>query len=365
MTQNLPSETISRPLGLAKNNAASRRAVREDLSMFAIREIGDPSLVIGQGALDKVGDNGSKSKKMRSIAEMFMGKNGLDGDGINEHDIGCLAFGFAASLARWIRSNLITIRVTPDVIISSSPIAEEAVRSVISGDTRMPFEAFLLEFAPEEDDVYAGWRTEHANHVYTHLLVSAVDYERSSLPIACFPFFPLKSNGRIRAGLNDGSFIFFARPREDQSLEDALAETKDAHLISGTSIDGMTYSPHVISYMMGNGLLKVVDTKKRSSSTMDRRKRHHIIPLVWELDVPAEIDLAGQTRPDAQRASNEEKKPRRPSLRCQHVVRGHWRDQPCGPRLSTVRETWIRPHWRCVDAQYRRSNTADLSGVDK
>jgi len=28
------------------------------------------------------------------------------------------------------------------------------------------------------------------------------------------------------------------------------------------------------------------------------------------------------------------------------VVRGHWRDQACGPRLSERRQKWIEPYWK-------------------
>jgi hypothetical protein len=30
----------------------------------------------------------------------------------------------------------------------------------------------------------------------------------------------------------------------------------------------------------------------------------------------------------------------------QWLVRGHWRNQACGPHLSERRPTWIQPHWK-------------------
>lgn len=33
-------------------------------------------------------------------------------------------------------------------------------------------------------------------------------------------------------------------------------------------------------------------------------------------------------------------------LKSQHVVRGHWRNQPYGPKRSLRKRVWIEPHWR-------------------
>jgi hypothetical protein len=65
----------------------------------------------------------------------------------------------------------------------------------------------------------------------------------------------------------------------------------------------------------------------------------------------ARVFVAGRTvkiRPEIMRAVATAASDGAPlwKLQHRHVVRGHWRNQACGPRLSERRKTWIEPYWK-------------------
>jgi hypothetical protein len=111
-----------------------------------------------------------------------------------------------------------------------------------------------------------------------------------------------------------------------------------------------------LPFMLNHGFAK----KRAIGRAMARgrsRKKKLRTPMVWHLDVPTTLvlpDNGNGGRTGAKRGT------RKPGKRAQHVRRGHWREQPCGPGWRDRKLTWISPHWVNVEEEERVSHSRHL-----
>jgi hypothetical protein len=84
--------------------------------------------------------------------------------------------------------------------------------------------------------------------------------------------------------------------------------------------------------------------KKRSKKRS--RRRHSARPTVWSIG--KDVVLHPLLIKEAREASSRGKVVRKSGwkLRNQHIVRGHFKEQPCGPKGQNRKTIWIEPYWR-------------------
>jgi len=95
---------------------------------------------------------------------------------------------------------------------------------------------------------------------------------------------------------------------------------------------------------------------KRASSSPRYRARCHDAkrePTIWWLAEPVELK---KQQLDAARELTEPRHRRQHDAeRRQHLVRGHWKLQRCGPRGQDRKRIWVAPYWRNLDSDERVS----------
>jgi hypothetical protein len=90
------------------------------------------------------------------------------------------------------------------------------------------------------------------------------------------------------------------------------------------------------------------------------RKTGERRPTVWLLG----SSIVPMTAPGTSAIGGDEGA-KRWKLEHQHVVRGHWRNQPCGVGLTTRKLIWIRPHWRGPEAGDAIAKLVDRERAEK
>ena len=81
-------------------------------------------------------------------------------------------------------------------------------------------------------------------------------------------------------------------------------------------------------------------SEKKNPSTRWRLSK---LPLTAEYVVGADIVVRLDCREAIREYVSGE---RRKKPVCQWIVRGHWRNQACGPSLTERKRTWIEPYWK-------------------
>lgn len=68
------------------------------------------------------------------------------------------------------------------------------------------------------------------------------------------------------------------------------------------------------------------------------------IPTTWQLG--QEIELGPELKQAAREYCGGQRRRAAWKLSARFVVRGHWRNQACGPKLVERRRQWIQPYWK-------------------
>lgn len=79
---------------------------------------------------------------------------------------------------------------------------------------------------------------------------------------------------------------------------------------------------------------------RRESQSRKKHREPGEAPTTWDVGRTVKIDpqLVRSVRAGAREVALR--------LRCRHIVRGHYRDQPHGPRRSERKRIWLKPFWR-------------------
>lgn len=86
-------------------------------------------------------------------------------------------------------------------------------------------------------------------------------------------------------------------------------------------------------------------SKNRRKNKGKKDKKPHQHPTRWIMG--REVKLRPELRQMARElAVGKKVRPEGWEVRVRHVVRGHWRNQVCGPQRSLRKRIWIEPHWR-------------------
>jgi len=142
-------------------------------------------------------------------------------------------------------------------------------------------------------------------------------------------------------------------PEDDESIEEWLEGTRNTRAeefkLQPTDNNALMAAHRLIAnlslYLASN---KTEWTVNKSRNRLKHGKGGISAPLVWDVGkavkVPDHLVAAAQNF--AVRGTN--KAQWRVSSR--FVVRGHWRDQVCGPGRSDRKRIWIQPHWKGPEA---------------
>ena len=99
----------------------------------------------------------------------------------------------------------------------------------------------------------------------------------------------------------------------------------------------------VCLYMAGDGPVKS-KTRTQSSSKKKRRRGIDGAPnqRIFKLTQNVEHNFIQEVKDIAAGK-------KRQSQTVQYIVRGHWRNQPCGPGLKDRKRMWIQPFWKGME----------------
>lgn len=157
---------------------------------------------------------------------------------------------------------------------------------------------------------------------------------------------------------DDGTELRYnwALPAEDDNLHsmfgntDTVAEITSADASYGLSVSDQDSYAIAASVRVAINLVLFINSlpvekkvwERRSSKTVNDQNGHE--PSTWvvgrEIKIPREMADAAASFSKSGEARNEWK------IKSRFVVRGHWRDQPCGPSMSDRKRIWIRPFWK-------------------
>jgi hypothetical protein len=103
----------------------------------------------------------------------------------------------------------------------------------------------------------------------------------------------------------------------------------------------------VVSRIVFGACLALTSTRSDTPSRLAEERRSNrakgVLPAcrVFHVGAPVNVDCRKAIEDYIQNGSNS-----RGPLTLQFLVRGHWRNQACGPRWSERRLKWIEPHWK-------------------
>lgn len=202
--------------------------------------------------------------------------------------------------------------------------------SVPTGDIRPPWPAFLLELPTgmfETEHAGATWPLTHVMFM-THTIedLGEIWHFRAT---SCFginlwrrqPLDVLRK-GSLDSDDHHGAFDLELAKGDERRL--GLL----ARLVLNTCV-AMTDSDNV----------RTIGKHRKASSEGHRRFGKEPELRTYRVGKPITLDV----RPALQSYVTGEI---RNSPTVQFLVRGHWRDQACGPKLSMRRPTWIQPYWK-------------------
>lgn len=140
----------------------------------------------------------------------------------------------------------------------------------------------------------------------------------------------------------------------------ALPETQHVALLSAVQEDGRAFASdptnsgaapwatsnrHTMLENLARGACIAIENgsaeRRESNSTKATKKGEKLpVPIRWCISAPIQIDF----REHVVREWRGQKKS--PQFKAQWCVRGHYRNQPCGPQLSERRRIWVHPYWK-------------------
>lgn len=107
--------------------------------------------------------------------------------------------------------------------------------------------------------------------------------------------------------------------------------------------------------------------KRWDPSLLDRNRAKGREATTW--DVGAEIKLPTSLREAARLLGRADRAPAQWEVASRTLVRGYWRNQPCGPKGTQRRKRWIEPYYRgpettdIVDRLYRVGSDDQVKGA--
>ena len=155
----------------------------------------------------------------------------------------------------------------------------------------------------------------------------------------CISTFTLKGKALIWARYQDeGSYRQWCSPLDDLVL--GSANTDDAGERSTRAVGRLVAGIILMSQQSPERL------RSRSSKSSRKNKRFGGLPQTKDYVLDAKgIQLKGNLS-QGLKDLLDGKSRKKANFTTQWVVRGHWRNQPCGPNLSERRATWIQPYWK-------------------
>ena len=181
--------------------------------------------------------------------------------------------------------------------------------------------------AGEKDPV--GWRISSSTMLVIRLMAET--------GLSCYETIPAPSTGPLTPWLAKDYGDREEAP-DDLPKEALTLARRDRLAVRGARAFVTNLCLYVAS-------LPATGTPPRTSSGRNRKADASIAtPTRWVLG--REIKLGAELR-EAARSFAERGERKRPwKLEARFVVRGHWRNQACGPKHSEHRPRWIEPYWK-------------------
>jgi hypothetical protein len=136
--------------------------------------------------------------------------------------------------------------------------------------------------------------------------------------------------------------------QEEASLSELLGREERVYLLPPEETDnGAGHRLIEVFARLAAGVCLLAETptniRRKSTKKAQHRWRFSKLPLTTEYVLAPDVRI-GFDCTEAVRAyvSGD----RRGLPRMQWIVRGHWRNQPCGPNHSERKRIWIQPHWK-------------------
>lgn len=216
-------------------------------------------------------------------------------------------------------------------------------------DVKLPFGAFVLQL-PETPVFFS-----RSGSTYCALLVWQFTTDLSGVEEwVCRVFHKAESSGWLRMPTEDvGRILLIGGLTRASRLNLTGQVTKDATLLDWLKI--VEAAPHTDSMVhmvrvVMNAVAYVNSLRAQQALDAGTRRgkgRRELESKRWP--VPSPIVLSPELRAAAAAVLRGEAHEPLWKLKMRHIVRGHWRQQACGPKLTQRRPTWIHPYVKGPD----------------
>jgi len=248
-------------------------------------------------------------------------------------------------LVLWVKYHMPTFKLTPEL---AAMLALTDLTNLKFSDVKFPFPTYAVEI-PLDWEI----RRQDASMLFVHNFHACpggwkksftTDYTKQNQIPALFLRLGSRSDeaGSYSAQMS-GNII-----NKDLSVEKWLRSA--GPLDGGGSTEGIPLlqaAAHigfgVALYVAERGKGEKQRRYFNSRTFGDRQNRLCMKPEVWRLSAPI---IIGRELVDAAKAITERGDSPCWRVKSRHVVRGHWRNQACGPKHMEHRMKWIRPYWK-------------------
>lgn len=252
--------------------------------------------------------------------------------------------------SRWIKNGLPAFSVTESLLAALTLTDPSNVRA---GDVKPPFDTFVISvpygfWALEAEGAYiegfendAPTGTQHVDTIFAH------NYIGSRGPTLGLH---VGTDGNI--ALNDRAYW----PEDDEKIKAWLGfglDTPDeryvlrAEELSASELAIQRAARRLYAnlclYIGEHGRGQPMHRPKQKARKGRRKNRAKIAAAVWLIG--KEVKLSRELR-DAARTADLPARRSGWKVAARFTVRGHWREQPCGPGGKERKRTWIAPYWK-------------------
>lgn len=239
---------------------------------------------------------------------------------------------------RWFAFGMPVFRLTKELLTN---LALTDPGECLVTDARYPYSSFLVEI-PRNFWIINSYGIEHRKEVYD----KSEEYD-----VLCYAFHRQMNAGNdvisLKAMSSGGFQIWDTVYINRVPYKDFKMGFDQGNELAGSVSDAekrILRSLHRVNFNLALYIAEKGKGNIISRNPNDKKKKSKKIkPIIWEVGRNIKI-------PDS-RLINAAKSCVTPryKVQCQFVVRGHYRNQPCGPGRTQTKRIWIEPFWKGPD----------------
>jgi hypothetical protein len=239
----------------------------------------------------------------------------------------------------WARHGLPTFELA-DTLLTA--FAHTTVENIPLQDIRLPFPAFLLKIPRSPVLSY----TDASSTIIPVDMIRVACLEESVTPdgrrtttLTDDPECPVApAFWVIMANRNPSDIIAKTGSPLDLTTEEVDGATPDAAL---DDVDDPTVRALSLAWRIALNTCLYIHQRKQQNDAPVPKKKKRRPGVTYKLSAPSVLRLPSSMTRKAQHDGDSQWRVQR-----RFVVRGHWRNQACGPGRKDRRLTWIEPYWK-------------------